>query len=256
MRTRPRRQTAGACANRADRYTWAAAQTYCNNLALGGYDDWRCPTVKELASLVDYGISSQGPTLDTQFFPKTEKSWYWTSSPVSGSPSNAWYVYFYGGYVSNSDFSYNGRVRAVRAVPVQGAMVDNGDGTVSDTATGLMWQKATAPDTYTWEQALAYCEGLSLSGYTDWRLPNVNELQSLVDYSQHAPAIDPLLASDTLADWYWTSSPVSGSPSNAWNVSFCYGKVNHYDVSRNFRVRAVRAGQCTTAMPWMMLLLN
>ncbi len=142
------------------------------------------------------------------------------------------------------------------ALPVQGALVDNGDGTVSDTATGLMWQKATAPDAYTWEQALAYCEGLSLSVYTDWRLPNVNELQSLVDNSQVSPAIDPLLAPDTPSGRYWTSSPVSGSSSGAWSVIFSYGYVGSYIVSGSSYVRAVRTGQCTTAMPWMMLLLN
>ncbi len=231
-------------ANKVDRYTWADAQTYCNNLVLGGYDDWRCPTKNELVSLVDYGIAHPGPTIDTRFFPKTlENSANWTSSPFSGSPGNAWYVSFGNGGEVYQSVSFRYKVRAVRAVPVQvqGALVGNGDGTVSDTATGLMWQKATAPGKYTWEQALAYCEGLSLSGYTDWRLPNVSELRSLVDDSFVSPAIDRLLAPYTWSYGYWTSSPFSGRPSSAWFVSF-------YDT--------VRAGQCTTAMPWMMLLLN
>ncbi|MBN1277277.1 MAG: DUF1566 domain-containing protein, partial [Deltaproteobacteria bacterium] len=52
-----------------------------------------------------------------------------------------------------------------------------------------MWQKATAPGTYTWEHALDYCEELSLGERTDWRLPNIKELRSLVDYSNYDPAI-------------------------------------------------------------------
>ena len=58
----------------------------------------------------------------------------------------------------------------------QAGYIDNGDGTVTDNGTGLMWQQATAPGTYTWEQALVYCENLDLANHTDWRLPTVKEL--------------------------------------------------------------------------------
>ena len=69
------------------------------------------------------------------------------------------------------------------------ALVDNGTDTVTDTTTGLMWQKATAPGPYTWQQALAYAETLTLAGYTDWRLPNRKELFSLVDRSTFEPPL-------------------------------------------------------------------
>ncbi len=131
----------------------------------------------------------------------------------------------------------------VGAGPVQGEMVDNGDGTVSDTATGLMWQKTTASTTYTWKEALAYCKGLSLANYTDWRLPNVNELLSLVDYTQANPSIDPVLAPDTESRFYWTSSPFVRSPEFAWCIHFYNGYAHYYIVSYKFRVRAVRVGQ-------------
>ncbi|MBU1914685.1 MAG: DUF1566 domain-containing protein, partial [Candidatus Thermoplasmatota archaeon] len=55
---------------------------------------------------------------------------------------------------------------------VEGRFIDNKDGTVTDTRTGLMWEKETAPDTYTWEEALRYCEELRLAGHEDWSLPN------------------------------------------------------------------------------------
>ncbi|MBU4055376.1 MAG: DUF1566 domain-containing protein, partial [Proteobacteria bacterium] len=62
-------------------------------------------------------------------------------------------------------------------------LVDNGDGTVTDTETGLMWQKDEA-GAMSWQNALTHCETMDLAGYDDWRLPNRNELQSIVDYTR------------------------------------------------------------------------
>ena len=124
------------------------------------------------------------------------------------------------------------------------ALVDNGDGTVTDTQTGLMWQKATAPGTYNWQAALAYAEGLTLGGHSDWRLPDRNELQTLVDYSRYNPAIDPLLASNTVSSPYWSSTTYANDTNNAWRVYFSSGYVHYYgNKSNSYYVRAVRAGQ-------------
>lgn len=75
--------------------------------------------------------------------------------------------------------------------------VDNGDGTISDYATGLMWQKSDNGKLYDWEQALSYADTLTLAGYSDWYLPNAKELESIVDYDRspsatNSPAISPL----------------------------------------------------------------
>ena len=86
-----------------------------------------------------------------------------------------------------------------------GAFVDNSDGTVTDTSTGLMWQQETA-DSMNWESAISYCEDLSLAGYDDWRLPNRNELQTLVDYSKYSTAIDTEFFPDTVSFYYWSST--------------------------------------------------
>ena len=123
------------------------------------------------------------------------------------------------------------------------ALVDNGDGTVTDTGSGLMWQKATAPVTYTWQNALSYCENLSLAGYSDWRLPNRNELQSLADYSRYNPAIDPLLVLHTVSSSYWSSTTYAGSTGGAWRVYFYDGHDGGGSKSSSYYVRAVRAGQ-------------
>ncbi|MEA2014215.1 MAG: DUF1566 domain-containing protein, partial [Thermodesulfobacteriota bacterium] len=123
------------------------------------------------------------------------------------------------------------------------ALVDNGDDTVTDTETGLMWQKETASGTYTWQQALAHAEGMTLGGHSDWRLPNRNELQTLVDYSRYNPSINPLLEANTVSSSYWSSTTSAYNASNAWLVRFSYGYVNAPSKSSSYYVRAVRAGQ-------------
>ena len=143
-----------------------------NDANFGGYSDWRLPTVKELATLIKYSIASPGPTIDTVYFPDTYQSEYWSSTTYALYNDWAWGVTFYYGYDSNyyrkSESHY---VRAVRGGGQSGAFTDNGNGTITDTATGLMWQKGSSSSDHTWEEALSYCERLNLGGYTDWRLP-------------------------------------------------------------------------------------
>ena len=122
------------------------------------------------------------------------------------------------------------------------AYVDNGDGTVTDPEMGLMWQQATPGDIYTWQEAIDYCNGLSLAGHTDWRLPNANELQSIVDYSRYSPAIDETYFPGTSGSSHWSSSSDATNPSNAWDVNFSNGYVSSSNKGYS-RVRAVRGGQ-------------
>lgn len=134
--------------------------------------------------------------------------------------------------------------------PPDGRFVDNGDGTVSDTCTGLMWQKdsmdvnadgqSTVDDYTPWCNALAYCEDLSFAGHDDWRLPNVRELQSIVDYGRAGPSIDPMFGSS--AAWYWSSTSYFVYPVGAWVVNFNYGYVGFDEEGEvNGYVRAVRS---------------
>ncbi|MFC1591399.1 DUF1566 domain-containing protein [Thermodesulfobacteriota bacterium] len=225
-------------------YTWQQALEYCENLSLGGHDDWRLPTAKELATLVDSSIPEPGPSIDTTYFPGTQPSPYWSSTASAGSTNNAWHVYFTYGSVSRHAKSAIYNVRAVRTGQSTNNLVDNGDDTVSDISTGLMWQQATAPGTYSWEQALTYCEGLELTGHSDWRLPNRNELQSIVDYSTHNPAIDTAVFYGTVANFYWSSTTSLSVISYAWASDFYLGNVAFYSKSNNYyNVRAVRGGQ-------------
>jgi len=121
------------------------------------------------------------------------------------------------------------------------ALVVNGDGTVTDTSTGLMWQQQTVGP-MTWEAAISYCEGLSLGGQDDWRLPNTNELQSVVDYTRENPAIDTAAFSDTMSYYYWSSTTFAAVPGCAWSVYFSGGQVVGINKTDSFYVRAVRGG--------------
>ena len=110
---------------------------------------------------------------------------------------------------------------------------------VIDSKTGLTWQRAQAPSTYTWEQAKTYCATLSLEG-KKWRLPSVKELLSIVDLGGSSPTIDHSKFFDTSSGDYWTSSPVVGNPDFAWIVYFDGGDTLSNFVNNSNRVRCVR----------------
>lgn len=124
---------------------------------------------------------------------------------------------------------------------------DHGDGTVTDNLTGLMWLKNAnnAGSTKTWAGALTYCNDLTDSGYSDWRLPNVKELYSLFDIGQVSPALSsghPFTGIQL--DWYWTSSSNANNPSaSAWVVNPNDAIVSYDDKSYFDYVWPVRGGQ-------------
>jgi len=140
---------------------------------------------------------------------------------IKGYPTNK---LFYVLYVrSNQAYGHN-------------SFEDNSDGTISDNATGLTWMQSDSESAMNWEDALSYCENLPLAGADDWRLPNVKELQSLVDYSRspdtsNSAAIDPLFVVSTITNeaeqldypFYWSSTThtdPNGNGSNGAYVAF------------------------------------
>ena len=128
---------------------------------------------------------------------------------------------------------------------------DNGDGTIIDNVTGLMWQKSPdtdgdgdidAADKHTYDEAVAGAGACTQGGYTDWRLPNIRELESLVDYSRAAPAIDDGVF-DCQSAGYWSSTSLSLDAGIAWIVHFHDGMTNYSTKVGGFLyyVRAVRS---------------
>jgi len=132
--------------------------------------------------------------------------------------------------------------------------IDNKNGTITDTKTGLTWVKNLHTDLpkkfkngMSWQRAIDVCKDLNFAGHKDWRLPTVEELCELVDYTRGAkdnePAIDTKFFPDTKCYWYWTSTLCAWSSGYAWYVYFRNGSV--YDGSKGYSyyVRPVRSSQ-------------
>ncbi len=240
----------GSIHDKDNSYNWYGAQDVfiatLNGQNFGGHNDWRLPTVKELSSIVNRDWHD--PAINTTFFPNTRCSYYWSSTTVIGWSSLAWVADFCNGYNGGCyelDYFY---LRAVRGGQCGsfGNYIDNGDGTITDTGTGLMWQKDEAPGYYYWQQALLYCENLILASHDDWRLPNANELQTIVDYSRVDPSIDIAFFPNTRWSYsYWSSTTIHEYPYLAWAVDFGSGYFEGSVYKRGYGyVRAVRAGSC------------
>jgi len=148
------------------------------------------------------------------------------------------------------------------AMPVCAAFTDNGDGTVSDTVTGLMWDKCSwgqtsntdcgggAASTHTWTQALGVsvsANTASYKGYTDWRLPNISELESLVKVdAATSPTIDTAAFPNTplahLWGGFWSSTTYTLDPTYSLYVAFNEGAPNANGKGADYYVRLVRSG--------------
>ncbi len=116
---------------------------------------------------------------------------------------------------------------------------DNGDGTVSDSQSNLMWQKEDSSGANTWPDAIAYCQGLVLAGHTDWRIPSRFELETLMDFSTEKPSL-PVVLGGQKTEHHWTAAALTGGVSYAWFVDFYDGKIDYSYKTDNKRVICVR----------------
>ena len=121
------------------------------------------------------------------------------------------------------------------------AYTDNGDGTVTDKITGLMWQQSSAPSTMTQAAALTYCSTmLTAGGHSDWRLPTKIELLSILDYAKASGPTINAIFTITQANWYWTATTFALDTSQAWFVSFIDCSTSAEAMSSAAAVRCVR----------------
>ena len=211
--------------------------------------------LKELFSISDF--NSGWPYLDLDYFDlasgqvtKDEQFWssnYYVGVTVEGGSNAAFGVNHVTGHIKTYAAESFGPIGGKYVRAVRGAaygvndFVDNGDGTITDNASGLMWAQDDNGEGLDWENTLAYSENAELAGYSDWRLPSVKELQSIVDYSYSpsatvaeniGPAINPLFNCTPIINeagnddygYYWTSTSAnftSGEPYYyAWYVAF------------------------------------
>lgn len=269
-----------------DQLTWSeflAFPATLNAQSYGGYDDWRAPSIKELYSLIDFrGLDPSGPNppdlvpfIDTTYFDfcygdeslgeRLIDAQYWSTSQyvgtVFGGQTAVFGVNFADGRIKGypRDMGPGGvavhYARYVRGNADYGTneFLDNGDGTITDEATGLMWSQddygggtGTGPRSgMTWEEALARVQQMNDDqhlGHDDWRLPDAKEMQSILDYSR-APdatgtaAIDPLFHITQITNeggaadypWFWTGTTHARADGTGPSAAYvCFGRALGY----------------------------
>ena len=270
---------------RRDKLTLTQAQALpakLNAAKFGGFDDWRLPSIKELYSLFDArGTDPSGPMdldtsrltpyLDTKFFQfaygntsageRVIDSQYASSTKYVGKGARGFDklfgVNFADGRIKGYDLFMPGGgmektffVLCVRGNRNYGKsdFHDNGDGTITDRATGLIWSEADSGRGMNWQDALAWVQKKNAErflGHDDWRLPSVKELQSIVDYTRspdttHSPAIDPVFTCTTITNedhqtdypFYWSATTHAGLLGGGAAMYVAFGRAAGWMSSR------------------------
>jgi len=203
-------------------------------VSYGGIEDWRLPEPQELASLADHGMLYSS-RIDPVYFAELYRLYGGNGSLdrdvsdeyipdiILTSVENYFYLLSEGVIarmmnLARSSYSYEGYLMCVSGEKYGEAnaenystVTENGDEMVSDSATNLFWQKEPVKKA-TWKEALSYCENLEYAGHSDWRLPNMNELATLIDYSKLSAEIvdeDEVISSfpGMTPDTFWSSTP-------------------------------------------------
>lgn len=245
--------------------TYENAIAYCASLTLGGQSGWRLPTIRELYTILNH--SKNNPAFDTQYFTATGGEYWWSSDKQIDDNSKIWVVNAGGGTGAHSktETISAGGIKKFHVIAVKNIssvslpasrFIINGDSTVTDLYSGLTWQKFVSANTYTWEQALKYCESFVLGGYSDWRLPNIKELQSLNDVLIKNPSVNPAFFQNLTIANYWSSTTLVGPDARAWNMSTAYGLITYDDKTKALKVIGVRGASTTPGQLPETVLLN
>ncbi len=216
----------------------ADARSYCANTALGGENGWRLPTIHELFTL---GAYDQTPTVSI-FGGMQSEGKLWSDTPIPGTGS----IYTYtieSGYLRDYPASNatDGKIQFLcvkgTATPLR-QFTDNGDDTVSDIATGLMWQKLrkTSVDR---AAAAEYCRNLTVGGHYDWYLPSMKELLFLLDLERSGDKLDDAIFSGATSR-YWSDTASTKYSGSFWTVLAADGTNSVKNPADKYDARCVR----------------
>jgi hypothetical protein len=252
-----------------DKLTYDEILAMVDTVTTGGHTDWRLPSIKEQYSLMNFngrdisGYSSTStdgltPFINTDYFGYNygdtdagerliDVQCASTNLAVGISMETVFGVNFADGRIKGYGTTMMGQGKVFNYLLVRGnttyginSFTDNGDGTITDAATGLMWMQDDSKTGMIWKVALSYAENFEYAGHGDWRLPDAKELQSIVDYSRSpqssaSAAIDPLFnctpitneAGEVDYPYYWSStthaSMTEGSE-GGWGAYVCFGR--------------------------------
>ena len=236
--------------------TFDKATTYANDLVLGGFSDWRMPTVLELHSILH--LDKNNPALNTTYFTSPTAQYWWSGQKQVNDATKAWCANA-GGGVGNHPISETVsaggakkfHVRAVRDISspttIATRFLDNKNGTTTDQLTGLIWQQVPT-DSMTWEQALIAAEALSLGGSSLWRMPNIKELQSISEATIYNPSINKTYFSGISTAWYWSSTSLANQSTRAWYLDNQFGITTQALKTNKLRLLAVRSSTTVTSV--------
>ena len=260
--------------NYSDKLTYSEILNTADTCTTGGHTDWRVPSLKEQYSLMmfsgndvsDYEGGTDGltPFVNTEYFGfnygDTEAGeriidvQCASTTLFVGNTEMVFGVNFADGRIKGYGMTMMGEAKKFNYLLCRGNVTygqnsfsDNGNGTITDAATGLMWMQEDSKIGMNWEDALSYAENFTYGGKSDWRLPNVKELQSLVDYTRSpettsSAAIDPLFKSTPITNeigevdypFYWSSTTHANMTSGSeggWGAYVCFGRAMGNDIS-------------------------
>ena len=210
------------------------AGTYCSDLSLGGYGDWRMPSIRELMNIVAHGADTTPDTFQTW----NTNTNYWSATTLNADSSQAWGASITTATDSVMTKSQYKNVRCVRGTsPMAETKTRNDtDKVVFDPNTGLEWEDGDTINSHTWEEALSYCRTLG----DGWQLPNYNELYMLLNRTQSDPLDSVFQTRPASNAWFWTSTTYDGDHTNALEIKLSQGDDKWYAKTASTNIKCVR----------------
>ena len=244
---------------------WDDLVNTTNSEQLCGYSDWRVPSIDELRSIINYDRSS--PSIKTHYFPNNRADdRYWTADVKLSTPATQAvaidFTYGEDEFRDRDEYNYVRLVRGTKRLAVDDDRYqDLGDGNILDKTTHLVWRQCSEgmsydsssqsctgiPNTFNWHDALVQADLVTHGIYSDWRVPNIKELASIIEHDRQSPAVHDIFASGVVDSYYFSSSP-------HLRYTSCY-----YTTSRSYGIlfsSGVDAQLCRTSSDYYLILVR